>query len=229
MIVIAIIGAIAAIAIPNYYNYRLQAEQVQAQTALSELYTAEQTFFQEFQSYAGSFVGIGFDPRGDYHYTLGFNSDFAGPCGRASWNSGNATYKVGCGPLANKMIKKVTGQTSICDEHNVCSDRDVSFPQISGQGSDSYCPVGGTRLSVTMGQGQGQECSYIGVTGLEVEMGTLMAYTEIDKTNKKVPSFINTAGDMFIAGAIADLKGTMTYDKWLINQGKQLENLASGL
>ena len=47
MVVVAIIGILAAIAIPNYQRYQARTRQSEAKVSLSNVYTAEQGFFAE--------------------------------------------------------------------------------------------------------------------------------------------------------------------------------------
>lgn len=51
MIVVAIIGILAAIAIPNFLSMQLRAKRSEVPTNLSAIRTAEQAYFQEYDSY----------------------------------------------------------------------------------------------------------------------------------------------------------------------------------
>jgi type IV pilus assembly protein PilA len=59
MIVVAIIGILAAIAIPNFLRYQAQSRQAEARTNLGGIFVAETSFFGE-QSRFGDFGQIGF-------------------------------------------------------------------------------------------------------------------------------------------------------------------------
>lgn len=59
MIVVAIIGILAAIAIPNFLRYQAQSRQAEARTNLGGIFVAETSYFGE-QSRFGSFGEIGF-------------------------------------------------------------------------------------------------------------------------------------------------------------------------
>lgn len=52
MIVVAIIGILAAIAIPNFQKYQAKARQKEAQIALSAIFTAEVSNFGEYAQYS---------------------------------------------------------------------------------------------------------------------------------------------------------------------------------
>ena len=72
MIVVAIIGILAAIAIPNFLKFQAKSKQSEAKTNLGAIYTGELAYFGEVNSY-GDFNGINWSPSGTtrYHYCLG--------------------------------------------------------------------------------------------------------------------------------------------------------------
>lgn len=59
MIVVAIIGILAAIAIPNFLRYQAKSRQSEAKTNLGAVFVAETSYFGE-QSRYGSFQEIGY-------------------------------------------------------------------------------------------------------------------------------------------------------------------------
>jgi type IV pilus assembly protein PilA len=71
MIVVAIIGILAAIAIPNFLKFQAKSKQSEAKTNLKGVYTAETGYFGENNSYSG-FDAINWEPVGSarYHFTL---------------------------------------------------------------------------------------------------------------------------------------------------------------
>ncbi len=74
MIVVALIGILAAIAIPNFLSYQARAKQSEAKTNLVAIHTAEVAYFAEQNSYGDTFTKIGFAVTGSsprYHYVLG--------------------------------------------------------------------------------------------------------------------------------------------------------------
>lgn len=85
MIVVAILGIISALAIPNFLRYQAQSRQSEARTNLSAIYVSEMTFFGE-QSVFGTFDQIGYTLAGTsnrYAYRVGLgatpNADFLPP------------------------------------------------------------------------------------------------------------------------------------------------------
>ena len=76
MIVVAIIGILAAIAVPNYQKFTAKAKQGEAKTNLSGIYTSNKAFHNEWQTYSSRFNTIGFKPEGDLRYDVGFSAAF---------------------------------------------------------------------------------------------------------------------------------------------------------
>lgn len=68
MIVVAVLGILASVAVPNYQRFQARARQTNAKTLLSGYLASQKATYTEYQYYAGNFVGAGFIPEG----TLGF-------------------------------------------------------------------------------------------------------------------------------------------------------------
>ena len=54
MIVVAIIGILAAIAIPNFLQFQLRSKTGEAKTNLAAIRTAEEGYFAEFSNYVAA-------------------------------------------------------------------------------------------------------------------------------------------------------------------------------
>lgn len=72
MIVVAIIGILAAIAIPNFQKFQAKSRQAEAKADLAAIYTAERAFQAEYQVYAGDLIAMGYYPSGIFRYNHGF-------------------------------------------------------------------------------------------------------------------------------------------------------------
>ena len=79
MIVVAIIGILATVAIPNFQRFQAKARQSEARTNLSGIYTGQKAFFSEWNQYYGDFRDIGFSPEGQLRYHVGFAAVGAPP------------------------------------------------------------------------------------------------------------------------------------------------------
>ena len=84
MIVVAIIGILAAIAIPNFLKFQAKSKQSEAKSNLGAVFTGELAYFGEQNKY-GDFTQINWSPTGvtRYHYQLG------------TWNLGGDNANVG--------------------------------------------------------------------------------------------------------------------------------------
>jgi type IV pilus assembly protein PilA len=70
MIVVAIIGILAAIAIPNFLKFQAKSRQSEAKTNLKGIYTVETAYKGEFGYYSNSFEGLGWNAVGPFKYAL---------------------------------------------------------------------------------------------------------------------------------------------------------------
>lgn len=72
MVVVAIIGILSAVAIPNFKKYQAKAKQSEAKITLAALYTSEVSAQADYNTYATCLAAIGFEiaPRG--FYRVGF-------------------------------------------------------------------------------------------------------------------------------------------------------------
>jgi len=71
MIVVAIIGILAAIAIPNFIRFQAKSKQSEAKTNLKAIFTAQKAYFGEKDKYSADFTVIGFDPEPGNRYSYG--------------------------------------------------------------------------------------------------------------------------------------------------------------
>ncbi len=74
MIVVAIIGILAAIAIPNFLKFQAKSKQSEAKTNLKGIYTAETAYYGENNTY-NTFERVNWQPVGINRYTYDLGSD----------------------------------------------------------------------------------------------------------------------------------------------------------
>ena len=72
MIVLAVIGILAALAIPNFIRFQARSKQSEVKANLRGAFTAERAYYSEHSAYSSCLSKIGFSPeRGNrYRYTL---------------------------------------------------------------------------------------------------------------------------------------------------------------
>src|SRR5437899_2836719 len=64
MVVVAIIGILATIAVPNFMRFQAKAKATEAVSELSGIYLAEKAFFTEYTEYSCGLAYIGYIPDG---------------------------------------------------------------------------------------------------------------------------------------------------------------------
>jgi len=95
MIVVAIIGILAAIAVPQFIQYRVRGYNASANSDVNQMYTVAQTYFTENPN---GTVTLGALTNYGYNQTVGVTAGGGGVITAlvltASHSSGNKTYTV---------------------------------------------------------------------------------------------------------------------------------------
>lgn len=98
MIVVAIIGILSAVAIPNYQKYQSRARQSEAKLLLSNIYTAEKSYVVDSNTYSPCLSDVGVDVAGaTRYYTTGFNTVGGNACGPNGGLACSAYFLTGGG------------------------------------------------------------------------------------------------------------------------------------
>lgn len=75
MVVVAIIGILATIAVPQISKFQARARQSEVKGHMANLYTAEKGFYAEYSSYTTDLKNAGFGAEGtNLRYDAGFHS-----------------------------------------------------------------------------------------------------------------------------------------------------------
>jgi type IV pilus assembly protein PilE len=119
MIVVAIIGILAAIALPSYRNYVLRGKIVDATNTLSAMRAKMEQFYQDNRSYSGS----------------------SSACGSAS-SYDTTNFKFSCSTSDSTYTITATGQDSL-SEFKYTIDADASMVTTSLPSSWGTSPVKG--------------------------------------------------------------------------------------
>ena len=78
MIVVAIIGVLSAVAVPNFKKYQAKAKTSEAKVQLAAAYTAQQAFFGDFSIYHACLAYMGYEPINEFSsrfYAVGFKAN----------------------------------------------------------------------------------------------------------------------------------------------------------
>lgn len=201
MIVVAIIGILAAIAIPNYQTYQAKARQSEAKVALSGIYTALQSFAAEQSSFTACLSGAGYalSGSGKRYYVIGLSMDAADgamcgpdnnrPCIQAGWvpdGAGNFNPIACAGMSAAVTFAGMDTDHSYAANATVANGTMVADANLAGLGMAS--------------------------------IATAPTVTAVDNV-----SFVAAA-----AGAVSTA-GANAVDEWTIDQNKMLINGQVGL
>ena len=124
MIVVAIIGILAAIAIPNFLKFQAKSKQSEAKSNLGAIYTGQIAYLGETNSY-GDFIGINWAPSGNprYHYTLG------GTYGWTTTDNVNRGATTGTNPGTPVWTGNLTKAT---DNTNAIISNYTATPAVTG-------------------------------------------------------------------------------------------------
>lgn len=135
MIVVAIIGLLAAVGVPQYQKFQARARQGEAKSSLSALYSSQQSFYGEWNYYTADLADIGFGVTGTgLRYVTGFSAactnypapgaTFGGPAQDAGnfWSdaatvclNGTAQWGPGTTAVCTAYFARPTG--SSCDNN----------------------------------------------------------------------------------------------------------------
>lgn len=99
MVVVAIIGILAAMSVGQVQKQIAKARQAEAKTSLAALYTSEMSFKSEYNTFSSTFDSMKLDLTGKLRYRTGFSQDhwggnlggygYSGPNTTAYFHTGN--------------------------------------------------------------------------------------------------------------------------------------------
>ncbi|WP_372651916.1 type IV pilin protein [Halobacteriovorax sp.] len=110
MVVVAIIGILSAVAIPNFKKYQAKTKTSEAKLQLSSIYSAETALQSDFDAYAACLENAGYTaPKGGNYYAVGFATNDTG--GQQTVQDNNGTCDIGGnGETGGDADKTVAGE-----------------------------------------------------------------------------------------------------------------------
>ncbi|MBS2024776.1 MAG: prepilin-type N-terminal cleavage/methylation domain-containing protein [Deltaproteobacteria bacterium] len=92
MIVVAIIGILAAIAIPNFIKFQARSKQSEAKSNCKAMFTAQKAFYAEKDRFSSTVGEVGFAPERNnrYNYYLGAGGTLDNRTGTSASTATNA-------------------------------------------------------------------------------------------------------------------------------------------
>ena len=172
MIVVAIIGILAAIAIPNFLRFQLKAKSSEGKTNLAAIRTAEESFFAEYGRYVSAeqspatiaqnqktnfshnggagtgFDVVGWEPEGQVYFNYSSNSpatadEFtAAAVADIDADDTGQTWGYRKGDTAAKAHTKGT-----CASATLTAETVGACDSVSGQSVDSSCSRATSKLA----------------------------------------------------------------------------------
>jgi type IV pilus assembly protein PilA len=200
MVVVAIIGLLSAVAIPNFKKYQARAKTSEAKLQLAAAYTAEQSFYSDYTMFATCLRYMGFDPSneaGQRYFMVGFDGATAPALNASTYaaavNSGlnSGAYVAGAAQTYNG-ISVLQGGTGGCPNSANTGDSNTAFRPAKSLGN-SIALIGDTGVMATAlvvgpGAASSQDTtaivSAIGAQDIAANMTfRVIAFGYIDKDN----------------------------------------------
>lgn len=74
MVVVAIIGILSTVAVPQFKKYQAKAKTSEAKVQLASIYTVEMGAMTDYDGYATCLTDLGYDPQLKGYYAVGFQT-----------------------------------------------------------------------------------------------------------------------------------------------------------
>lgn len=227
MVVVGIVGILAAIAIPNYQKFLRKSKQTEAKAMLGGLYTSQTSFIIEWRYGTQNIRQTGFSPDGSIVYLAGFANGTAEPTG----SDPNQTTRSS---LPSAYRGPVVSNVNDYNSHLLCGGGDGTGSGVVGC---SVAPGANTdaddstkdydndaldhaAIKSCIADDPGTSCK----ADCTVKSGTGSCAWEldtgVDNSNINRPTFV--------IGAIGNIGGTRS-DVWTINSSKEIINNQEGI
>ena len=226
MVVVAIIGILAAVAIPQYSKFQRKAKQTEVKVILSSLHTAQRAFITEWGVATPNLSQIGLEfGMQEMTYLVGWNTGHNGASGGLNVNQIQANAPAGWrGP--------VPADTAIINTHLLVGAASVAFGADKKiDGTNLVIPVTQRSIDCTFTPASGgnpAECN--GDTTCTPRTASANACNAGDQAQDVGSTEINNSklgNPEYIVGAIGNIGGDVE-DEWTMNQAKVMTNHQNG-
>lgn len=143
MVVVAIIGILSAVAIPNFKRYQAKSKTSEAKLQLSAIYSALTSLQADYDAFATCLRVAGYIPPTNNYYAVGFGADNATARGIVDNNAGSAGY-CPSGEFAFGASKRVGSYTAVAGDLSTNWDgaKMAGIDNSSANGGDSLAQTG---------------------------------------------------------------------------------------
>lgn len=104
MVVVAIIGILSAIAVPNFKKYQAKSKQSEAKIQLAAVYSVEVSASGDYDTYATCINSLGYEQTPKGYYVVGFAADVNG----ATYGNAQVRLRGGVCVAANNGLAPAT-------------------------------------------------------------------------------------------------------------------------
>ena len=135
MIVVAIIGILAAIAIPNFIKFQARSKQSEAKANLKSMFTAEKAYFQEKDRYSKYVFDVGFTPERGNRYS--YDTSGGTLVDRSAVSESVATDSTGYSVDAFKFVGATTNPSGAYGNSGGAATTTAAFSGVAAGNVDS--------------------------------------------------------------------------------------------
>ena len=231
MVVVAIIGILAAIAIPSYQKFQRRARQAEPKTMLSSIYTAQTTFIAEYGLGTPNLIQMGITPGGQVQYLTGFDNVSTGidinllPANRPPGYTGPMASKTGDITTFHVCTVSDTGTTfngSNSTDSKGCTVPLGASKNVKGNILTTSDVKGGCTITGAVAGG----CTFDMVN----QSCAKNVAANTGSCNVSGPGVNNVARNTvtFTIGAVGNIGGAAD-DQWIMDTSKNLINIQNGV
>lgn len=113
MVVVAIIGILSAIAVPNFKKYQAKSKQSEAKIQLAAVYSTEVSANADYDTYATCIKDLGYEVPPKGYYIVGFSAHDGTTAGYVTTRDGRCDATGTFAILPTKLLEAAAGNTDV--------------------------------------------------------------------------------------------------------------------